>query len=194
VAESLESLLERCRQGKPDAVQTLVARFQAHARQVASAILRNEHDEEDALQEAFTTALVRLAELKSAAAFPAWLRQIVRSKASRIVRRRQRPADELTDPVDTRSASPIEQVQHQELRTMVRQAMARLPPSERTTAELYYLEELGQEEIVDRLGVPPGTVRRRLHDARRRLYDLLLGYADVQPDDQEEHTRPIDPF
>ena len=57
-------------------------------------------------------------------------------------------------------------------------AVARLPEKLRTAVHLHYAEGYSTEEIAALLGVPPATVRTRLHRARRQLKDLLGGYDD----------------
>ena len=57
-------------------------------------------------------------------------------------------------------------------------AVARLPGKLRTAVHLHYAEGYSTEEIAALLGVPPATVRTRLHRARRQLKDLLGGYDD----------------
>ena len=160
-------------------MESLVARFHEHGRQLATAILNDEHEAEDALQEAFVTALDRLGDLKSPAAFPAWFRRIVRTKAVRIARRRHDAAAMEAKAEASSESSPVAQLLRKELREIVRKAVAALPPAARATTEMFYLEQLRQDEIAEALGVPKGTVKRRLHDARSRLRDLLLGYAEA---------------
>ena len=55
-------------------------------------------------------------------------------------------------------------------------AVARLPEKLRTAVHLHYAEGYSTEEIAALLGVPPATVRTRLHRAQRQLKDLLVGY------------------
>jgi RNA polymerase sigma-70 factor (ECF subfamily) len=57
----------------------------------------------------------------------------------------------------------------------VREALARLPEKGRVAVHLFYVEGRPVSEIAATLEVPEGTVKRRLHDARARLRDLLLG-------------------
>ena len=57
-------------------------------------------------------------------------------------------------------------------------AVARLPEKLRTAVHLHYAEGYATEEIAALMGVPPATVRTRLHRARRQLKDLLGGIDD----------------
>jgi RNA polymerase sigma factor (sigma-70 family) len=175
VAELLSELLARCRRGDADAAAILVARFQPRAVEFAAALLGDEHLAEDAVQSAFVKALGRLNDLREADAFPGWFRQIVRTEALQLLRQRSTtspPADESV------VADPSDAAGREELRELVRSALAALPPRGRETAELFYLDELDCPEVARRLDVPTGTVKRRLHDARKKLRALLLGYFE----------------
>lgn len=80
---------------------------------------------------------------------------------------------------------PGEAVDREALRAGVRAALADLPAMGRETLELYYFEERSCAEISDLLRIPQGTVKRRLHDARHRLRDLLLGAKRNEPTDRK---------
>jgi len=179
VSELLAELLERCRTGELDAITTLVQRFQPWALDLARALLKDPHLAEDAVQSAFVRALARLVDLREPAAFPGWLRQVIRTECHRISRR-QEPS--LGDRVDASvDETPASQAETKERCRLVRQALAQLPPASRQAAELFYLDELDTAEVAERLAVPPGTVKRRLHDARLRLRQMLLGYVEPTP-------------
>ena len=184
MAEPLNELLDRCRQGDGEAIARLVGRFWAWACDLAAALLDDSHLAEDAVQAAFLSAINRLYDLRDPNAFAGWFRQIVRTEALRIVRkRRERPLDrEVAESAD--EPSPAEHLERAERRQVVRQAIASLPKAGRETAEMFYLDDLGHADIADRLGVPMGTVKRRLHDVRWRLRSMLLGYV-VGPEPPE---------
>ena len=188
MAETMEDILNRCRRGEAAAVAVLVDRFRRSAVDLAAALLSDEHMAEDAVQEAFLTCLRRLGDLREPAAFPGWFRQIVRTACSRITRRRREVPSDPADPSVGREPSPLDRVQHDELRQVVREALAELPRSMRDTAELFYLRELHHADVAELLGVPKGTVKRRLHDARHRLRETLLGY--VGPAEQDDEAGP----
>ena len=59
-------------------------------------------------------------------------------------------------------------------------AVARLPEKLRTAVHLHYAEGYATEEIAALMGVPPATVRTRLHRARLKLKDLLGGNEDEE--------------
>jgi RNA polymerase sigma-70 factor (ECF subfamily) len=181
VAELLGELLERCRRGDPDAIAALVHRFQIWALDLAAALLGDRHLAEDAVQAAFVRALTRLNDLRDTAAFPAWLRQVIRTECHTIARRPRMPTLKPAADAPATSPTPAEAVEAQERCRLVREALAQLPPASRRTAEMFYLDELDCAEVAERLRVPAGTVKRRLHDARLRLRGMLLPYVEPPP-------------
>ncbi len=181
MSELLVELLERCRSGDPQAIAALVRRFQPWAIDLAMALLGDAHLAEDAVQAAFVRALGRLADLREPAAFPGWLRQVLRTECHAIARRRTDPLLHPGADPPAAQLTPAQQAEAQERCRLVRQALAQLPPASRDAAELYYLDQLNCAEVAERLAVPAGTVKRRLHDARLRLRQMLLGYVEPTP-------------
>ncbi len=190
MAERLGELLERCKQRDDHAVAVLVERFRDAALGVAKAILGDAHLAEDAVQEAFLTALQRLDELRDAAAFPGWLRQIVRTQSCRIARRRREASTPETPAVADATGSPLQDLVGNELRGKIREALRGLPDRNRQVAELYYLDGRPCDEVARMLDASPGTVKSRLHDTRRRLRSMLLGYVEPEAAEPEEKGPP----
>jgi RNA polymerase sigma factor (sigma-70 family) len=188
VAGSLDDLLQRCCRSDEDAVRVLVERFGPAAQDLAVAILKDRHLAEDAVQAGFVAALGRLGQLRQAEAFPAWLRQIVRTQAHRILRKRQERCEEVAEPV-AEGASPEECLQQRERQELVRRALMQVSQRGREAAELFYFEEYSVMQIARQLGVPEGTVKRRLHDVREQLRNLLLGPIT----DPEDAAKPAEP-
>ncbi|MCC7409577.1 MAG: sigma-70 family RNA polymerase sigma factor [Phycisphaeraceae bacterium] len=181
MAEPLDQLLGRCRRGEDDAVAALVERFAHHVLDLATALLEDQHLAEDAMQGAFVTALARLDQLRTPAAFPGWLLQIVRTEANRILRSRRERVGEVPGSQVAAEPSPSEEAELGEQTRRVRQAVAALPPATREAARLFYLDEMKCHQIAERLDIPPGTVKRRLYDARRLLHGMLLGRIAPDP-------------
>ena len=155
---------------------TLLDRYWLHAQDQAAAILDDEQLAEDAAQETMVIVLQRLGELRSPGAFAGWLRQIARSCAYRMVRGGMVSSRELTGEPAVADQVPAA-LQRGELEQLMRKLVSRLPRPTREPVELYYLDELAQDEIARKLDIPTGTLKRRLHDARKVLRDMLLGYV-----------------
>jgi RNA polymerase sigma-70 factor (ECF subfamily) len=187
VAELLSELLRACRRGDEQAMGRLVDRFSRSAHALAAAIVNDDHLAEDAVQNSFLAALTRLDQLRDTKAFPGWFRQIVRTEAHRILRHRREPTTGPMKEMNADGPTPGEDAQASELRSIVREAVRKLPPPRCQPTELFYFEEHSCAEIAQLLHVPTGTVKRRLHDARRQLRSMLLGYvSDEIPPEKPE--------
>jgi RNA polymerase sigma factor (sigma-70 family) len=177
MAELLDELLARCGEGDRDAIATLVRRFRSYAMTFALRLTGDHHLAEDAVQEAFVVAFDRIGDLREPAAFPGWLRQIVRTHALRARRRHDASPD--APRARVAADTPAPDAEGYERRRIVAEAVAALPPRAREAAALYYLYALDHRQVAEVLGVPAGTVKRRLHDARRHLRDGLAGHLPL---------------
>jgi RNA polymerase sigma-70 factor (ECF subfamily) len=116
-----------------------------------------------------------LRRLEDPAHFPAWIYAIAARKCAdairTAVRRRRFDANLATSESEpTRGNDADEWGRSRDLAT----AVERLPEAERNVVHLYYGEDLGVAEIAAVLGVPPGTVKSRLHHAREVLKRSLV--------------------
>jgi len=178
MTQPLRQLIARCRDHDEAAIAEIVQRFQAWALDLAMVLLGDHGLAQDAVQEAFVTAMARLDDLRTPEAFPGWFRQIVRTQCNRILRR---PREQLVGEgrrLEAQGGAVEPDMAQKELRRQVRQAVSQLSPTLYDATRLFYLEEHSCSEIAEQLGIPRGTVKRRLHDARDRLRDLLLGIGD----------------
>lgn len=173
--DDLESLVLAAQAGQLDAFGQLVGRFQDMAFGAAMARLSDHHLAEDAAQSAFKDAFANLAQLKDAQAFPGWFRQIVYRHSSRAAMRRRTPGLPLEKVAETVGGgpSPVEAAQSEEMNQHLHNALARLPVRQRLTVVLYYIREYTVGDVAKFLDLPQTTVKKRLHDARRKLKDDL---------------------
>jgi RNA polymerase sigma factor (sigma-70 family) len=131
---------------------------------------------EDAAQEALLAAWRGIADLREPEALPAWLRAITRTCALRQHRRRP----DTLDAPEPEAHMPDEVVEA-EVRGAVRGAVKELAPGMQMVIERHYMRGEKIEEIARATGLPQGTVKRRLHEAREKLRGRLsgLGGADT---------------
>jgi RNA polymerase sigma factor (sigma-70 family) len=168
-----------------EAFGELVKRYQKAAIAYAYAILRNHAGAEDAAQAAFLTAWLRRADLREPKAFGGWLRTIVRTECSRIARRMHLVTVPLDDAFGGRTEPSAGNVRDPELQHLLLTAIAALPDSDRTVIALRYMSDFSYQEICDFLELPLSTVKKRLHEARRRLR------ASLPPSTGEHRTRQV---
>jgi len=176
---ALVILVNRARSGDRIAFERLVERHVDSAYRVARAILGNEADARDATQEAFLDAWRRRASLRDPSRFDAWLGRILVNSCREYLRgRRRRAVREITvgdlgDPMEAVAApDPPPDDRTAALDTLER-AFDRLGGPERTILVLHHLEHRPLDQIAASLDVPVGTVKSRLHAARRKLERAL---------------------
>jgi len=178
--DSLESLINRARDGDESAYGVLVSRFQDMAVGYGYSILRDFQSAEDAAQEAFFEAYRKLDSLRDLAAFPGWFRRIVYKHCDRIIRGHS-PVTvslELAKGQASSAASQSEVMEQSEVKDRVWSAIDSLPDHERTTMLLYYISGYSQKEVSSFLDVPVTTVKKRLFSARSRLRGILMDIVE----------------
>jgi len=127
-------------------------------------------DAEEAVQEALVRAWLRQDACRSPEAPLPWLLEITRNEARRLLGRQARRSS--LELFDAASREDDELVGTAD-RVTVEQALRTLGDGDQRVLRLRYAEDLTQVEVARRLGVPEGTVKVRLHRARRRLRSLL---------------------
>lgn len=179
MSETNAHLVERARRGEADAFETLVRR---HARVVyatAMAVLGEPQEAEDVSQDAFVTALQRLDDCDPQR-FTAWLLRIVRNHAISAQRRMKvRRAMPLEVASELQSESdPDSDQRRSRLRERLVAALDDLSATQRQVLLLHDLEGYKHREIGELLGMPEGTVRYTLFQARRAARERLGEESD----------------
>lgn len=169
-AATLARLVERARDARlPLAEQhSAFARLVEHTQHLAFGLalarLHDVDDAKDAAQEAFTTAWLRLPQLRDTAAFAGWIKTIVARNCARRSRRRTRHPEAIEPPPASEDdGRPLD------YQALVAKALAALPVGERDVTVLFYFLGYRQPEIARLLRLKPGTVAKRLHSARLRI-------------------------
>src|SRR5471032_2879448 len=140
----------------------------------ACLILGNRADAEEAVQEAFLRAWRFRDSLTSVPSIKPWLyRVVVNSCYSKlrqeIPHRDRRASDGPLDALAATGCDPAVLAQRSEVAETVLAALQRLPVSLRVPIVLRYYADLSERDIALAIGRRPGTVKSRLHEARRRL-------------------------
>lgn len=144
---------------------------------IAYSVLRNSHDAEDVTQEVF----LRVMRYRYRLAFVRNERTFLGSMARRAAldHRRSRTEYISTEDVVEPSVAPGDHGRQEEL-AILATLIESLPAELRETLELSQVEGLTSEEIARILGMPPGTVRSRLSQARELLKEKWRGRTEVR--------------
>ena len=174
--DDLKSLIIVAQAGDLSAVSEIVRRFQDMAVGYAYSILGDFHLAEDAAQEAFVDAYLKLRTLREPEAFPGWLRTIVFKHCDRIRRGNSIKIVPLEAVGEMRSAEPdpVEAAERQEMKDNVLDAIGALPKHEQVVTTLFYINGYTQNDIADFLEVPATTINSRLRYARKRLRERMI--------------------
>lgn len=136
----------------------------------AQRVLHHREDAEEAVQEALARAWRRRHSCRTPEAPMAWILRITHHEALRQLARRQRirerERDDLADKMPATDGHKTDEV----LSAIVaQQALQSLAPEERRLVQLRYFDDLTQPQVAQRLDLPEGTVKVRLHRVRARL-------------------------
>ena len=184
-----EALIRRAATGDANAFDSLVSARIDRCYRVAWSILQNDADAADATQNGVVLAWRHLPKLREVAAFDGWLNQIVANAARQFRRQRVRlrevqPIHGGADGEDdvawmTLGATSDRPMESDAVvdRDSMRRAFGRLRPPERTILVLRYVDGRPVEEIAHSLGIPSGTVKSRLHYARKALESAMEAEA-----------------
>lgn len=130
----------------------------------------NPNEAEDIAQDALLRAWRRRATLRDSSRRKEWLGTIVRNEA---FRQHSRLRPDPVDMVEIQEGEEDERIVSTVERADLHAALQRLSERDRKLIELRYQEDLTQEAIARRLGVPDGTVKVRLHRVRHRLREEM---------------------
>jgi RNA polymerase sigma-70 factor (ECF subfamily) len=173
-----DEVLARVLGGEIDAFEVVMRRYNQRIYRTVRAILRDDDETLDVMQEAYVNAFAHLREFSGRARFSTWLTRIAVHEAFARLRKRKRlePLDE-TDTEDRFMASPVlgpeNRASDGELRAFLEEAVDGLPEAFRTTFVLRSVEQLSVTETAEVLGIPEETVKTRLYRARERLQNAL---------------------
>ena len=172
-------LVRQAKSGDREAFDQLMEAYAPRAYRLAFAIVGNESDAEDVVQEAFVTIYRKLRNLREESSFNSWLSRIVATRAHDLLRQRRREKKSFESQVtQTRlgqGPSSVPAPESEGTSLDLRQAIDRLPELHRLVILLRYGEEASIEEIAQTLKRPEGTIRRMLSEAYRMLRLYLEG-------------------
>jgi RNA polymerase sigma-70 factor, ECF subfamily len=169
-----DMLVDMAARGDRTAFEQLVETRVDRIFRTACAILGNEADARDATQEAFITAWVQVPRLRDTTRFDAWLNRVILNACRDALRKRRRSREIDLEGFESQTADSQGEVAD---RATFHGAFDRLNAADRSILVLHHLHQLPLSEIASQLRVPVGTVKSRLHTARRALERALEAEA-----------------
>lgn len=184
-------LAQRVAAGDAAAFEALMRRYNRTLFRTARAVLRDDAEAEDALQDAYLQVYRSIGDFRNKAKLSTWLVRIVANEALMRLRKRSRRAailpltagvpEEAFDQIpDTNmNDAPEPSAQRAEMRRLLELEIDALPADYRAVFVLRAVEELSVEETAAALSIPQATVRSRLFRARSLLREGLAAKIDI---------------
>ena len=172
--EKLEliALVRAAQTGDREAFGQLVERFERTVFALGLRMLGDYAEAQELCQEVFVQALRKIDQLRTPESFAGWLRSITKRMA---INRKLRRGPVVSTEPETLEAScvenetPLDRTLQRERATQVRAGLRRLRSLDRKTLVAFYVHGQSLIEMSDEFHSPVGTIKRRLHVARKRL-------------------------
>jgi RNA polymerase sigma-70 factor, ECF subfamily len=199
-------VVRRVRTGDSALFEVLMRRHNQRVYRVARAVVKDEADVEDVMQQAYINAFTHLQQFEERSQFSTWLTRIVLHEAFNRRRKAQRSASlgagdshpdedrgDFMDSFESPAADPERQAYAHELTRVLEAAVDTLPETYRIVFMLRDVEGLSTQETGEALGLGAEAVKTRLHRARamiRRAVTAQIG--DVAPGTFQFHAPRCD--
>lgn len=172
-----DELVREIRQGNGACFEPLMRRYNQRLFRIARAIVRDEAEAEDVIQQAYVNAYVHLHQFADRARFSTWLTRIAIHEARGRLRKAGRMrrfdgvdgGESAMERVESSGQDPEERAYRRELATFIEHAISKLPGTFRGVFVLRDVEGLSTQETAECLGLNEDTVKTRLHRARAQL-------------------------
>jgi RNA polymerase sigma-70 factor, ECF subfamily len=187
-AEEDRGLIAKAQKGDRAAFRSLVERHQRRAFAIALALVRDENDARELVQDAFLRVYKGLENFQGGSSFFTWLYRIITNLSIDLIRKPGRQlvdidearfeSDESTEaefPLLSRvdGSDPADVVRRREIAARLQVALEALPPYHRGVIVMREIEGLSYEEMAQAMGVSKGTIMSRLFHARQKLQKAL---------------------
>ena len=184
-----EEVVARVLAGETGMFEIIMRRHNQRLYRVARAILRNDGEAEDVMQDAYVRAYEHLDQFAGKAKFSTWLTRIAVHEALARQHRDRRYQD--LEPISEREGDPMDrfaslalnpeqQASNAEIRRLLEEAVEKLPDTYRTIFMLREVEEMSTTDAADVLEISEENVKVRLHRARALLRKSLYARAGME--------------
>ena len=174
--------VKRLKRGDIGGLEVLVRRHQVRAVRAAYLIVRERTLAEDVVQGAFVKAYEKINRFDEARPFGPWFMKVVVNDAIKAASRRERGVsfgeavggdDDFLSRIADPGSGPEGQAEEEETRRRIRAALEELPPAQRAAVVQRYYLGMSEREMAEGGNSPPGTIKWRLHAAKKSLAKLL---------------------
>jgi len=186
--DPVESLIQRCLTGDQIAWEQIVRQYWRKVFNVAYKFVGKHDEAEDLTQDIIFKIFKSLDTFDRRANFQTWLISISRNLCIDHYRSVRKERETMARDVDASSLSPVSRdrgpyslLEQGDLKQLIRQALAELPPTLRQAVVLRDLQEFSYQEIADTLGLPEGTVKSRINRGRLELARQLRRLQSQRP-------------
>lgn len=166
--------------GNREMFEVLVRRYNTRLYRIGLSYLRRHDQVEDAMQNTYLKAYLKLGGFNQQAAFSTWLTRIMINECLMTLRRQRETTvvfDEETATRTTSKSQAASALTLTEMKNLLEKAISELPQNLRTVYVMREVEQLTTEETAISLGATIGSVKVSLHRARERLKTTLLNQA-----------------
>lgn len=164
------ALIKKILNGNEHAFRVLVEKYRVHIFKNVFAVLRNQKDAEDAVQEVFVKIYTSLPHYENQG-FKTWITRIAINHAIDMKRKKtRRPEEQLTDAQEESLIAASENTEQivlqKELQLLIRERMNELPPNYRELIYQFYIKEKTYKELAEEQQVKVKTIETKLYRAR----------------------------
>jgi RNA polymerase sigma-70 factor (ECF subfamily) len=195
--DSDAQIIQQVLAGNTALFELLMRRYNERIYRAARAIVRDEQEAEDIMQQAYVNAFTHLRQFNGSAQFSTWLTRIAINEALARLRRRGRYEafdDDLSNVEPFMSGNPVQNPERQafvgELRGLLEWAIDTLPDGMREVFVLREVEGLSTAEVAESLGVSEDVVKTRLSRGRAALRRALLDRTGASAPEAFRFYRP----
>ncbi len=176
ISQSLETLVRRAQQGDRAAFGELFERYERLVFSLALRKLGDYNEAQELCQDVFVQAMQKINQLREPSCFGSWLRSITSRMA--INRRVRRAPDCCVEPETLEATcadntSPLRSIMDGERDAQLHRGLAQLRSLDRETLVAFYVKGRSLNEMSVEFEAPLGTIKRRLHVARKRLAEVV---------------------
>lgn len=154
----------------PEAFERLINTVRVKLYKTGMAILKNDDDVCDALQETLISAYKNFGNLRDERYFATWITRILINKCYDMISKNQRTAY-LNEKMQVEENASYYDTYKED--SVVERVLEQIDPDLKVVTVLYYYDELSVNEISQILNIPDGTVKSRLSRARDKMYEIL---------------------